>query len=325
MEEAQQTESKNRQVHKESNKNPDQKERFYFSKRKWLRILTEFVGTYFVVFTIMAATCWITLTSLSPVYLGIVAFCAYAGAAAVFQGISGAHFNPAVSFAMALSSRLSWLDALYYAIAQIAGAICASATLFGLLKFMPSNLNVTSQQWWELLANTFDSSASDRIKVGPGFAIVIELISAFIVMALVLKAVHSNGKPRRSYYFLSALGYGTATILASFFTGGGFNPAKATGAAIMAEAAGVPGVGAELWLFWIIPLLCAAVCALINTIYQGMGKNRAKDESAKSAEESCAGKEMDEEEENREEEEGGEKSLEAEKEVGSEENGGAKD
>ncbi|MBR6440263.1 MAG: aquaporin [Aeriscardovia sp.] len=247
-------------------------EKFYFSNRKWLRILAEFVGTYFVVFTIMAATCWITLTSLSPVYLGIVAFCAYAGAAAVFQGVSGAHFNPAVSFAMALSSRLSWLDALYYAIAQIAGAIAASGTLFGLLKFMPSDLNVTTQQWWELLANTFDSSASDRIKVGPGFAIVIELISAFIVMALVLKAVRSNGKPRRSYFFLSALGYGTATILASFFTGGGFNPAKATGAAIMAGAAGVPGVGAELWMFWIIPLLCAAVCALVNTIYCGMAK-----------------------------------------------------
>lgn len=244
--------------------------KFYFSGRKWLRILTEFVGTYFVVFAIMAATCWITLTSLSPVYLGIVAFCAYAGAAAVFQGVSGAHFNPAVSFAMALSSRLSWLDALYYAIAQIAGAIAASGTLFGLLKFMPSDLNVTSQQWWELLANTFDSSASDRIKVGPGFAIVIELISAFIVMALVLRAVRSDGRPLRSYFFLSALGYGLATILASFFTGGGFNPAKATGAAIMAGAAGVPGVGSELWLFWIIPLLCAAVCALVNTIYSGL-------------------------------------------------------
>jgi glycerol uptake facilitator-like aquaporin len=187
---------------------------------------------------------------------------------------------------------------------------------------MPSDLNVTSQQWWELLANTFDSSASDRIKVGPGFAIVIELISAFIVMALVLKAVHSNGKPRRSYYFLSALGYATATILASFFTGGGFNPAKATGAAIMAGAAGVPGVGAELWLFWIIPLLCAAVCALINTIYQGMGKNRVKDASAQETRDE---KETDEDEENWEEEKEGKKSLKAKKEVGSEENEGAKD
>ena len=38
----------------------------------------------------------------------------------------------------------------------------------------------------------------------------------------------------------------------------------------MAGAAGVPGVGPELWLFWIIPLLCAAVCALVNTIYSGL-------------------------------------------------------
>lgn len=283
MEEAQQ--SKDRQEKKKQRKAEEAGEGFYFSRKKWLRIITEFVGTYFVVFTVMASTCWITLTSISPVYLGIVAFCAYAGAAAVFQGISGAHFNPAVSFAMALSSRLSWLDALYYAVSQILGAICASATLFGLLKFMPSDLNVTSQEWWELLANTFDSSASDRIKIGAGFAIVIELIATFIVMALVLKGVHSNGKPRRSYYFLSALGYGTATILSSFFTGGGFNPAKATGAAIMAAIAGVPGVGAELWLFWIIPLLCAAVCALINTVYQGIKKGGSKNKNSSDKEE----------------------------------------
>ena len=322
MEEARQTESKNRQVHKRYNKADSQREGFYFSRRKWLRILTEFVGTYFVVFTIMAATCWITLTSLSPVYLGIVAFCAYAGAAAVFQGISGAHFNPAVSFAMALSSRLSWLDALYYAIAQIVGAIAACATLFGLLKFMPSDLNVTSQQWWELLANTFNSSASDRIKVGPGFAIVIELIAAFIVMALVLRAVHTNGKPRRSYYFLSALGYGTATILASFFTGGGFNPAKATGAAIMAGAAGVPGVGAELWLFWIIPLLCAAVCALINIIYQGMDKNKSNGEEE---EENSEDKAIEKAEKISEDGKEGENFSEAKEEVGSQESESAKD
>ena len=142
MEEAQ---SEEEQEKRKRNKKIAPGKGFYFSQRKWLRILTEFVGTYFVVFTIMAATCWITLTSISPVYLGIAAFCAYAGAGAVFQGISGAHFNPAVSFAMALSSRLSWLDALYYAIAQVIGAIRASATLFGLLKFMPSDLNVTRQ------------------------------------------------------------------------------------------------------------------------------------------------------------------------------------
>lgn len=296
-------------------------EKFYFSSRKWLRILTEFVGTYFVVFTIMAATCWITLTSLSPVYLGIVAFCAYAGAAAVFQKISGAHFNPAVSFAMALSARLSWLDALYYAIAQVVGAIAASGTLFGLLKFMPSDLNVTPQQWWELLANTFDSSASDRIKVGLGFAIVIELISTFIVMALVLKGVHSNGKPRRSYFFLSALGYGTATILASFFTGSGFNPAKATGAAIMGAAAGVPGVGVELWMFWIIPLLCAAVCALINTIFCGFGN--PKDKTKKEARAEKVEEAEEEEAENSLWE--AQKKLKAQDEVGTEEEGSKKE
>lgn len=239
----------------------------YFSGRIWIRLITEFIGTYFVTFIIMAGTCWITLTSLSPVYLGVVAFCAYAAMGAVFQGISGAHFNPAVSFAMALGAKISWLDAVCYAISQVLAAITASATMLGLLKCMPSDLNVTGKQWWEILANTFDSSSSDRIKVGLGFAIVLEIIATLIAMALAVKAVGNDGKPERGYFLLSALGYGTAMILISFFTGGGLNPARSTGAAIMASANGVPGVWEELWLFWIIPLLAGAICALVNLIF----------------------------------------------------------
>jgi glycerol uptake facilitator-like aquaporin len=47
---------------------------------------------------------------------------------ALLGPISGAHFNPAVSFVEALRGKLAWPDALTYAIAQIAGC-CAGALL----------------------------------------------------------------------------------------------------------------------------------------------------------------------------------------------------
>jgi glycerol uptake facilitator-like aquaporin len=47
---------------------------------------------------------------------------------ALLGPISGAHFNPAVSFIQALRGKLAWSDALTYASAQIAGC-CAGALL----------------------------------------------------------------------------------------------------------------------------------------------------------------------------------------------------
>ena len=89
----------------------------------------------------------------------------------------------------------------------------------------------------------------------------------------------------------------------------------------MGAAAGVPGVGVELWMFWIIPLLCAAVCALINTIFCGLGnpKDKIKKE---------AGAEKVEEEEEEEAENSlweAQKELKAQDEVGTEEEGSKKE
>jgi glycerol uptake facilitator-like aquaporin len=41
----------------------------------------------------------------------------------MFGPVSGAHFNPAVTLALALRSRATWTDAAVYAVAQVAGAI----------------------------------------------------------------------------------------------------------------------------------------------------------------------------------------------------------
>ncbi len=43
--------------------------------------------------------------------------------------ISGAHFNPAVTVAFALTRHFPWRDVLYYVGAQVAGAVLAALTL----------------------------------------------------------------------------------------------------------------------------------------------------------------------------------------------------
>ena len=59
--------------------------------------------------------------------------------------VSGCHINPAVSFGMALSGKMTWSEFIKYVIAQILGAIAGSALLGVILGSFTS-----------LGANTFD-------------------------------------------------------------------------------------------------------------------------------------------------------------------------
>src|SRR5215471_18566248 len=55
--------------------------------------------------------------------------------------ISGCHINPAVSFGMFLSKRMSFADMLVYWIAQILGAILAAAVVFVIAKGTPDGFD----------------------------------------------------------------------------------------------------------------------------------------------------------------------------------------
>lgn len=253
---------------------------------RWLRMLTEFIGTFLVVFLVLGGSAWTLLTGLSPVYVAFIAFVSYAVAALIFQGISGAHFNPAISLAAALTGRLNWLDALLYAIAQVLGGFAASAVMMGLIRNLPATLSIKPEQWWEVLSNGFNASdVSDRLQVGLMFAVIVVLIGTLIVVAAAMSALHEDGRASRRYAWTTALGYAAAMLVTVFFTGGGVNPARATGSAIVASIEGVEGVGADLWVFWIVPLLAGAIVGLIMVVVSAVRANKESTNIAREIEE----------------------------------------
>src|SRR5436309_13545929 len=75
--------------------------------------------------------------------------------------ISGAHFNPAVSFAFALTRHFPWPRALAYWSAQFVGAVCAAALLrasLGNIAHVGATLPSGSQGQaflWELVMSGF--------------------------------------------------------------------------------------------------------------------------------------------------------------------------
>ena len=87
------------------------------------KYFTEFIGTMFLVLVVGIAAIGGQAGAMAPVAIGtILMVMVYAGG-----HISGAHYNPAVTFAVLIRKKISINDAIVYWIAQIGGAMAAWA------------------------------------------------------------------------------------------------------------------------------------------------------------------------------------------------------
>src|SRR5436190_7125706 len=109
------------------------------------RAAAEFFGTFWLVFGGCGAAVLATNTTLYPNGLGIgfvgvsLAFGLTVLTMAYAVGhISGGHFNPAVTVGLACSGRFAARDIVPYWVAQVLGAIAASAVLYVIASGLPN-------------------------------------------------------------------------------------------------------------------------------------------------------------------------------------------
>jgi len=86
------------------------------------KLTVEFIGTFFLVFTVGATALLSPDKTLAAIAIG------FALMVMVYAGghISGGHYNPAVSLAAAIRKALSWKELIPYWIAQVLGAVAAA-------------------------------------------------------------------------------------------------------------------------------------------------------------------------------------------------------
>jgi aquaporin Z len=197
------------------------------------RYATEFVGTFFLVFTVCTAV--LSGAGLAPLAIGAVL------AAMIFAGghISGGHYNPAVSLAVFLRGKLSLVDLGAYAVAQLAGGVVAAL----LAKYVVPR-HVTA----------ITISSDDILR-----AFLVELLFTFALGYVVLSVATSKDHPNNSFYGL-AIGF---TVLAGAVavgsvSGGAFNPAVGLGVVV----AGIAGISA-LWIYLVATLGGGAIAGIV--------------------------------------------------------------
>lgn len=217
------------------------------------KLSAELIGTFWLVF----GGCGSAVLAAAYPELGI----GFAGVALAFGltvltmayavgGISGGHFNPAVSLGLAVSGRFSWGELLPYWVAQVIGAFVASGLLFVIASGAPD---------WS--AGGFASNGFGDLSPG-GYSIMAVLVAEIVLTALFLIIILGSTSPQAPAGFAPitiGLGLTLIHLISIPVSNTSVNPARSTGVAFYAET----GAVGQLWLFWVAPLVGAVIGALI--------------------------------------------------------------
>lgn len=197
-----------------------------------MKYVAEFIGTFFLVFTIGMVVLEPGAGNLAPLAIGsalmvMVYACGH---------ISGAHFNPAVTLAIVVRGRTPAGEMIAYWIAQIVGAVIA-AFLVMFLKSGGAPVAMTPPTVPALLA---------------------EFLFTFALAWVVLNTATSKNTQGNSFYGL-AIGFTvmTGAYAVGGISGGAFNPAVAIGITTM----GIVGAG-SIWIYLVACLAGGAVAGV---------------------------------------------------------------
>ncbi len=166
-------------------------------------------------------------------------------------GISGGHFNPAVSLGLALAGRFEMRSLIPYWVAQVVGAVAAAAVLYLIVAGKADFVGVGG----------FASNGYGIASPG-GFSLTSALVTEVVLTAFFLIVIlGSTSKTVPAGFAPIAIGLCLTLIhLVSIpVTNTSVNPARSTGVALFADGPAL----AQVWLFWAAPLIGAAIGALI--------------------------------------------------------------
>lgn len=209
------------------------------------RLTAEFIGTFWLTF----GGCGSAILAAAFPGLGI----GFVGVALAFGltvltmayavgGISGGHFNPAVTIGLWAGRRVPGTDVLPYIVAQVAGAIAAAAALYLIANGQPDFAlgGFAANGYGPLSPGLFDIKA----------ALLAELIATFFFVFIIMRVTAPGAVPG-----FAPIAIGLALTLIHLVlipvTNTSVNPARSTGPALFAGAEYI----AQLWVFWLAPIV----------------------------------------------------------------------
>lgn len=263
-------------------------------QRRWVlirAILGEMLCTFLFIYIVCATSA--NFTRLKTVNNPVVgALCTgFASVALIysFADVSGAHFNPAVTFATIVTRKTGLAKGLMYIGAQLIGAVFASLIL---LVTFPESYEKGNVAAMVAVVPAADADIANAFLI----ELILTFILVYVIFAVAFDTVDNKnvqvvntpggGKQKKAGNSLTiyttsgatkagfapiAIGFtlGFLCFMGSSVSGGAFNPARVFGPAI------VGGVWKEHWLYWIADFLGAGIAGYTQRFF-ATGANSVK-------------------------------------------------
>jgi aquaporin Z len=224
------------------------------------KLSAEFLGTFWLVFggcgsAVLAAAfpeVGIGLHGVSLAFGLTVLTMAYA-----IGHVSGCHLNPAVTLGLVVGGRHPASQAAPYIGAQVAGAIAGAGVLY-VIASGAAGFDLAGG----FASNGYGEHSPGGYSLMAGF--VAELVCTFMFLMIILGATDSRA-PAGFAPIAIGLGLTLIHLISIPVTNTSVNPARSTGPALFVGGWAI----AQLWMFWVAPLLGAAAAGVAYKAVSG--------------------------------------------------------
>lgn len=234
------------------------------------KYVAEFIGTCVLV----TVACSVAVATGNLVATALAFGLVIVAMAYSIGNISGCHINPAVSFAMLLSKKMTVKDFFLYVAAQILGAI-VGAVLVGLIcgSFINNAYTVSHG-----IFGSFGQNAAQPLLVGAygeggalGIALAVEIILTFIFVMAIL-GVTSKTDNKAVTGIVIGLALTLVHLIGFNLTNTSVNPARSIGPALFSMISKDYTAISQIWIFIVGPLAGGALAAVVYNMLNGNAK-----------------------------------------------------
>ena len=212
------------------------------------KYLAELVGTFVLTLfgwgTAVSLNCGVDMASVVGTALAFGL--AVVAMAYTIGGISGCHINPAITIGCLVSGRISGKDAVGYIVAQVIGAVLASAVLYAM---------VTTAT----IPAVGTATGANACNMGVANGVLVEVVLTFVFVLVVLGT--TDAKKGAGNFAGLAIGLSLVLIhlVGIHYTGTSVNPARSIGPALFEGGLAL----ANLWVFIVAPTVGAVLSAVV--------------------------------------------------------------
>jgi aquaporin Z len=228
---------------------------FWDNRYEGRRLFSELLGTFFLVLVAVGGGMVSARFGGNAVPYGakVVAPALMVAAIILFMGtVSGAHLNPAVSFAFALRGDFPWKRVPAYIVAQFVGAVLATLLL------------------WALIGK---QGSAGLTLPGPGISTTTAMLWELVLTTGLVSVILGTASGAQQIGALAAIGVGSYIALAGLWgspvSGASMNPARSLGPAL------VLGDWTSWWAYLVGPVAGAAIAVGFAYVLRGRGGGRS--------------------------------------------------